>query len=216
MSTAVSVMIDFRDRWRDVRDQGSRSSCLACATTDAHEQCRLSAESFSAEFLFYHAGQQMPRQDVNDGLTFEAVAHALREDGQPLESEWPYQMVQPTPWMPPAVTNCWCGDTDDTGLGNIDQIVATVRRGQPIVLGIRLTADFFAPLQDPFVIQASGPGFGGHALLAVGVGEHATVGRVLLVRNSWGPRWGDQGHAWLAAEFLQDKLIGCRHVQPRN
>ena len=46
----------------------------------------------------------------------------------------------------------------------------------------------------------------GHAVLGVGTGVIDTT-RVMLVRNSWGPDWGLQGHAWVSEDYLVKTLI---------
>jgi hypothetical protein len=65
---------------------------------------------------------------------------------------------------------------------------------------------FFNP-QEPFVIPAHGPIRGLHAVGAVGAGVGPT-GALVLIRNSWGSGWGDQGHAWLDEAFLRRHLKG--------
>ena len=44
-----------------------------------------------------------------------------------------------------------------------------------------------------------------HAMLAVGSG-HADDGDYILVRNSWGQRWGLSGHGWLHDPYLTSQL----------
>jgi len=56
---------------------------------------------------------------------------------------------------------------------------------------------------------------GGHAMVAVGydddiscvnpISNYETEG-ALLVRNSWGERWGDEGYGWLPYEYVLKKL----------
>ena len=47
-----------------------------------------------------------------------------------------------------------------------------------------------------------------HAVIAVGHGTTETQ-RVILVRNSWGERWGANGHAWLSEAFLTSRLFAA-------
>lgn len=209
----VEIEVDLRDRWQRVRDQGARTSCLACAVTDAHSHSHGLAEELSVEFLFYQAGRRMPKGDVTAGLTFDSVDEALQKDGQPMETEWPYQAVTPAPWTPPTVTNRWYGALTDPAAAATD-IEAALRTEIPVVLGIRLTAEFLAPCPAPYILPARGVGFGGHAVLAVGLGSAQTKGTLILIRNSWGDRWGSQGHAWLPLNYLDDKLIGYRTLTP--
>lgn len=210
----IDTQIDLRTAWTGVRDQGVRNACLACAASDAHMHCQSLSRPLSAEFLFYHGGQRMPGQDARAGLTFEVIEDALQTEGQPDEEEWPYQDAQPSPWIPPVVTKRWYGGMPATSPGSVDQVVTTVRAGHPVVLGLRLTIEFVNLQKAPFVVPAVGKGYGGHAVLAVGVGHESRLGELILIRNSWGSTWGIGGHGWLPVPYLDDKLIGHRIVAP--
>ena len=210
---AIDVRVDMRNTFGAVRDQGHRSSCLACAASDAHAHSHKLNQPLSAEFLLFHAGQLMPRQNVAAGLTFHVVDKALQTEGQPLETEWPYAGTQPSPWTPPAVTQRWYG-TLPSSAANINVIINTVEAQVPVILGVRLTAEFLALKAAPYIIPAGGNGFGGHALLAIGLADHPSHGSLILVRNSWGTTWGQGGCAWLCTTYLNDKLIGYRSVSP--
>ena len=72
------------------------------------------------------------------------------------------------------------------------------------VLGISLPESFFRPTA-PWVISPVGPIRGLHAVAGVGVGRHRGH-RVILVRNSWGPTWGDGGYVWLDEAFITQHL----------
>jgi len=208
---AINIRADLRSAWSSVRDQGRRSSCLACATSDAHAHSR-NREALSAEFLFFHGAKRMPSKSFVQGLTFEAVDTALSTEGQPDETDWPYSKVQPNPWIPPAVSQRWYGRLNAT-TNDVSSITHKLESGRPVVLGVKLTPQFVGPLPAPYIVPAAGTGIGGHAVLAVGLGDHAAHGPLILFRNSWGSRWGDFGYAWLCAKYLEDKLIGYRVVQ---
>ncbi|MEZ5831674.1 MAG: C1 family peptidase [Dongiaceae bacterium] len=208
---SIRVGVDLRGACQSIRDQGDRATCLACATSDAHAMFHGCAP-LSAEFLFFHAIQMATVGNLTDGITFDEAAAALRRKGQPAEQEWPYSPKQPSPWVPPAVTKLWHGGL---GLGAADAatlIVHLLKDGQPAVLGVRMSAEFLSPAAPNFVIPAAGAGFGGHAVLVVGLGRASAGQQHLLIRNSWGNSWGDAGHAWLAVEYLNDKLIGFASV----
>ena len=211
----LKIRVDLREAWAAIRDQGARSACLACAASDAHAHAHERRRPLSAEFLFYHAGQLMPRRDVTAGLTLGSVDAALKRHGQPDEEEWPYSTVPPNPWTPPAVTHRWYGSLNAPS-ADVPTIVKTIESRQPVVLGVKLTAEFLGFTTAPFIVPAAGHGFGGHAVLGVGIADYAPLGELILIRNSWGPTWGDQGHAWLPTDYLHDKLIGYRTVAPGN
>jgi C1A family cysteine protease len=90
---------------------------------------------------------------------------------------------------------------------SIDQIEAAVRGGNAVCIGVAMSDKFFVPV-DGIVNDSVNyiPGMG-HAVLAVGIGVHqASKQTYFLIRNSWGPNWGINGHAWLSREYLSNYL----------
>lgn len=204
----MKIQIDLRPFWDYVRDQGARSSCLACAASDAHMVFHELDHSLSAEYLFYKSAEYMPNGNVSNGITFESLGFALELHGQPRETEWPYQSTEPRPWTPPAITKVWMAKSkakSGSCIKAVNQLIAT---GLPFVLVIRLTDGFINVGGPMYAIPSAGHGFGGHAVLAIGVGSDAVGDEHLLIRNSWGAGWGGEGHAWLPMKYLSDKLLG--------
>lgn len=206
----ILVEADVRGAWTGVRDQGARPTCVACAISDAHAQAHGLGHPLSAEFLYYSGSKRAPSLNAANGLTLGAADLALRKDGQPSELEWPYQAATPVPWAPPALTTLWYGGLDQC-VANVDAI-DSLRAGMPIVLGLRLVPGFNRVQRSPYIIDGSGPAIAGHCVLGVGLGALVGGGAIdlVLIRNSWGFRWGFGGHAWLPLNYLNDKLIGSR------
>lgn len=136
-----------------------------------------------------------------------ATVEALAYDGQPLEVAWPYTPTQAVPWKPPTLTSAPLRATMLQSKLAVPEIIQALDLGTPVVLGLVITDAFFRPDaagcipdRDPDVER------GGHAVLAVGHG-HDTAGRsAILIRNSWGPKWGVGGYAWLSSDYLARQL----------
>lgn len=209
----MNIELDLRHYWQYVRDQGARSSCFACAASDSHMRVQSLHHSLSAEYLFYNTAGYMPGGDVSNGVTFHAMQQALERHGQPDECEWPYQPVQPNPWVPPPVGNVWKAQllvNEGSDPAALNKASATTL---PFILVVKLTAEFINVAGPNYVIPASGLGFGGHALLVVGLG-YDSAGKIhFLIRNSWGAGWGQNGHAWLPVGYLEDKLLGSCDIR---
>jgi hypothetical protein len=70
----------------------------------------------------------------------------------------------------------------------------------PVTLATQVTADFDS-YKSGTLPAPSGPSRGSHYVAMLGFVEDADGLRFLL-RNSWGPSWGQQGDAWVSAAFV--------------
>lgn len=200
--------VDLRPYLLPVRDQGRRQSCLAFATSTAHEHHVGPGELLSVEYLFYHAVARMPGADPSTGTTMAAAAAALADNGQPMEAVWPYSLVQATPWAPPTVTTTLYKTAMTPAKLAFADIIAALDQSLPVILGLAITDAFWRP--DPAGrIPDLSPDVerGGHAVLAIGHGIWADGVSALLIRNSWGKGWGQGGHAWVSRSYVDRQLL---------
>nr|WP_279218200.1 C1 family peptidase [Rhodococcus erythropolis] len=190
-------------------DQGQRGTCLAIAITTSHGRERKA--DFSAEYLHwssgkYHSGRGDPR----------AAGAALQRDGQPPEHQWPYDanLNDADPSYVPRATlkgPFQFGRTDRI-LSSVDDMVLEIDGGGWPVIALRVT-DRFQRAEGGLVLPG-GRGSAGHAVLAVGVatvlgaaGELKQDDRLICIRNSWGDRWGVNGHALITEQALNECMI---------
>jgi hypothetical protein len=206
---SVSIIRDLRAGFGDVRDQGSRPTCLAFAASDTHAALFQPFQPFSVEYLYYHAVRRSFGQDLRKGITANAAADALLNDGQPYESQWPYQNTPAAALSigsPPDTFQVFRRNLPIDGK-SFDQICVLVEAGHPVLLCIRISESFYMPDLDGLVERkTSDPDTGNHAVIAVGHGKTAKE-NCLLLRNSWGPTWGIGGHAFVGKSYLESRLI---------
>lgn len=204
----ITPAIDLRPSLLPVRYQGRRPSCLAFASSTAHEHLALFAEHLCVEYLFFHAVARTPGQNPHAGTTMAAAAAALVDEGQPAESAWPYTSDQLTPWTPPAIASTLHKAIMTPGALDFAGVVAALDAGAPVVLGLVITDSFYRPDGTGRVpIRAPDTERGGHAVLAVGHGIDEGAGEpALLIRNSWGLGWGQGGYAWLPRAYVDRQL----------
>ena len=198
---SVTIRLDFRPLLGAVRDQGARPTCLAHASTTAHEHACGSKAALSPEYLHYFASAN---DSSAEGVDFPKVSRALLDPGQPAETDCPYHHNEPPPvWAPP--TNVLLYRRRSTSpKQSPDEVEVLLDAGHVPVLGISTTDAFYAPAP-PWVISPTGPVRGLHAVVAVGIGTTYTTRR-FLIRNSWGAAWADAGHAWLDDAFIVQHL----------
>ncbi|MEM8663436.1 MAG: C1 family peptidase, partial [Pseudomonadota bacterium] len=83
---------------------------------------------------------------------------------------------------------------------------ATVAAGFPVAVGCflpKIVYDFAGAtgvVPELTAAQWALPMVGGHAMLIVG---YDLIRQTVLVRNSWGPRWGDGGYATIPFSVLE-------------
>lgn len=209
----IAVTKDLRSAFGPVRNQGARPTCLAFAASDAHAALRTAWLPLSCEFAFYHA-QRRAGLPPTSGARLSAMLDALREDGQPQEGGWPYLASLPAliaTWVPPSSIDTVYGRNGQTQAPDLDQIIPWIDQNQAVMILTMLSLSFFLPGADAVINPALGEQpepARRHAIVACG---HGTVDgqRALLVRNSWGTRWGQDGYAWLTEAFLGPRLYGA-------
>ena len=191
------------------RDQGARPTCLAFAASDTHAALRSPWSPLSCEFAFYHAQRRAGRPPTG-GALLGPMLTALQEDGQPIEADWPYLASLPVKlddYGPPDGLTVY-RRSGGLQAGGIDEIVATLDSGAPLLVLMMLSDAFYMPNAEGIVIAPPGEGpdpFRRHAVIAVAYGSHGAE-RMILARNSWGAAWGLAGHAWLPESYLAPRL----------
>lgn len=194
----MNIEVDHRAMLGPIRDQGTRPTCLAHATTDAHEVARRASERLSVEYLHWYSARGV------GGASMIGTAHTLRKFGQPRDGDCPYFSTAPESSWTPDTPKQPCYRRASIGPPATAQAVWKFLDRGAVVLGISMPRSFLTPTA-PWVATQGTPVIGSHALLAVGKGEHEGK-PVLLVRNSWGASWGDEGHVWLTESFLAHHL----------
>lgn len=80
--------------------------------------------------------------------------------------------------------------------------------GFPVVFGFSVPSSLTAEAEIPYRGELDSIR-GGQAVVAVGYErDHLGRGEHLLIRNSWGSKWGENGNGWLPIAFLLNELSG--------
>lgn len=202
---SVSASTDLRSMFGAARHQRHRPTCLAFATSDAHAAVRGAWKPLSCEYLFHKAQARQGRLPTQGTFLGDTMA-ALREDGQPEEAGWPYSPTPPVDlktWEPPNAPGPLFRRNSEYAARTFTQICQLVDQKRPVILLCKLSACFYRPVGG-VVVPESGekpdPNIR-HAVVAAGHGV-ANGDRYLLVRNSWGQKWGEGGYGWLPESYV--------------
>jgi hypothetical protein len=214
-STQLPPRVDLRPYMTQIEDQGETNSCVANAVAGAYEYLMKrylgqSAYDVSRMFIYYNARTLEDDSRVEDEGSFICDAiEGLKQYGACSEESWPFdeESVNEEP-DEDAYEEASQFLIEDTAIVTADlqdwkQVLA---EGYPIIFGISLFNSFdkqrkpgLVPM--PSDKESSRESHGGHAMLCVGYSDHD---QVFIVRNSWGPKWGDKGYCYIPYRYLLD------------
>lgn len=209
--------VDLRPQCPPVYDQRPLQSCTANATAAAMEFERmkhgLKAFTPSRLFIYYNERKLLGTEHKDDGAPLREAIKALRSQGDCPEQHWPYEpkKVNDAPPHP-----CYQQATKYKDLvyerlaPDIPHMQACLASGSPFVLTFGVysgSESKQAAHTNTFPVPEAGEKFlGNHAVMAVGYDD---AHERLLMRNSWGPKWGMEGYFWLPYAYAKDpKLAG--------
>ena len=207
-ASGAPIVVDLRAQLAPVGDQGRRGTCVAFAVTAIHEHDRSAdgddPEDLAEEVLFWGAKQL--DGDTRAGTRFSSADGALRRWGQPAEELWPYddgRDHRAADYQPPAaaieVANCYLSALRPVAV-NRSAIEAELVAGRPVVIGIPVWDGLRRAHHQPLPPPDPGDVYPTrHAVVVAGFDRSRNA---VLIRNSWGPDWGDDGHLWVDAALL--------------
>jgi len=210
--------VDLRPHCPPVYDQRPLQSCTANATAAAIEFERMKhglTPRFTPSrlFIYYNERKLLGTQDKDAGAPLREAIKVLARHGDCPEHHWPYDVTKvnaepPQPCYREAVRY---EDMSYARLPqDLSQMKACLASGSPFVLAIGIYSGSESPeaaQTNTMPTPKAGESFlGNHAVMAAGYDE---AHERFLMRNSWGPKWGMQGHFWLPYAYAKDpKLAG--------
>lgn len=199
---------DLRSLFGTARNQGARPTCVAFAVSDAHAAARGPYEPLSVELLFFRASKRVAGWKRDEGVPLTTALAALRLDGQCVEEGWPYLNKLPadlSTWIPPATFPALHKRDSAPSAASVDSVITALDGGKPAVVTMLLGQRFYMPVDGLITEGVGDVDTAYHAVIAVGHGKLKSE-RVILVRNSWSPGWGKNGHAWITETYIKPRL----------
>ncbi len=207
--------VDLRPFMTAIENQAATNSCAANATAGAYEYLvkrHMGEEAYDVSrlFIYYNARAVDDPDNIQDeGSILQSVIDGLQQNGACSEETWPFseEQVNDQP-SDEAYEEARQFLIEDTELvpTDLDAWKTALAAGNPIIFGIKLFGSFdkqrkagLVPVPTPADVGRES--HGGHAMLCVG---YSDPDKVFIVRNSWGPEWGDKGYCYIPYSYMMD------------
>ena len=223
----VPEKVDLRSWCSPIEDQGELGSCTAQAGVGIVEyfEKRAFGRHMNASRLFlYKVTRNLLKWTGDTGAFLRTTMGALVLFGVPPEKYWPYQTAD-FEKEPPAFCYAYAQNyqaisyyrLDPSGTSKeelLKRIKTNLSGGLPSMFGFTVY-DSISQAEKNGRIPFPTPGeklLGGHAVVAVGYDDRmkiknsepggTTTTGALLLRNSWGKAWGEEGYGWLPYDYV--------------
>jgi C1A family cysteine protease len=213
--------VDWREYCGRVEDEAQcgTSTSHACVALIQQFERRSSGRLLHLSRLFvHHTARRMAHGPTLGGISLRMALKAISRCGIPPEKYVPYDHFS-LEHQPDAFAFSFqrgfrslrylrLDDRQSTGDEILMRLRSFLAAGFPIVLGFPLHSSIS---NEPEILFPTGPDavVGGQAVTAVGFDDKLRIrsGKgALLIRNSWGPTWGDDGYGWLPYTYVTERL----------
>lgn len=204
-----------------IEDQGELGSCTANAGVGLMEyyQRRVYGKHVNGSRIFlYKVTRNLLGWTGDQGAYLRSTMKAMALFGIPPESYWPYAIdrfdVEPSAFCYAfaqgyqAMKYYRLDPTGQNTTKTLANMKATLAMGQPAMFGFTVYSSIPGSGDGKGEIPFPKKGervLGGHAIVAVGYDDNKMIGKdvgALLIRNSWGTRWGNNGYGWLPYSYV--------------
>ncbi len=184
-----------------ILDQGSTSACAPHASTSGMEMCYLQSGRLLREFnpFFVYA---LVNNGRDAGSMLSDCMRAMMQYGICPKEDMPAGAMfqQQIPQQAYANAKRFLL-INAFRCQNFDEICSAISLGFVCPLGL-LVGSNFASVDSDGVCPLPNGGGGGHAVLGMGLKKNSKYGWLIKIKNSWGPRFGNQSYAFLRREAL--------------
>lgn len=207
----IPTKADLSKECPPVYDQGQLGSCTANAISVAIEFAQKKKLMPSSLFIYYNERTMEGTVNSDCGAQIRDGIKSVATQGAPLERFWPYEIDKfrdaPSPEAEAAAKS-------DLAIlyrrliQDLNTMKGCLASGNPFVFGFTVYESFEGAtvaktgvLQMPALKEKT---VGGHAVMAVGYDDNK---QTFLVRDSWGPKWGEKGYFTIPNAYLTSNRL---------
>jgi C1A family cysteine protease len=224
----MPVSVDFREWCSPIEDQGRIGSCTSHAGAgiiEYYEKKSFGRHIDASRLFLYKVTRNLMKMKGDTGACLRTTMGAMVLFGVPPEEYWPYKDVEKRfDEEPPAFCYAFAQNYQtikyfrhDPPGTKAEEILRRVKiylsKGHPAMFGFTV---YNSVEQGESTGRIPFPSpkeriEGGHAVVTVGYDDKMKIknkyGKVettgaLLIRNSWGKEWGEEGYGWLPYEYV--------------
>ncbi len=219
--------IDLKAWCSPIEDQETIGSCTAQAAVgllEYYEQKSFNKHIDASRLFLYKVTRNLMNITGDTGAFLRTTIGAMALFGVPPEKYWRYDVAdfdkEPTSFCYSLAQNYQAIryfrlDSPNTPNDQLlNQIKSFLSSGLPMMFGFTVFSSISQAISNggkiPFPSD-EGKARGGHAIVAIGYDDkieitnsdstEKTIG-ALLIRNSWGTAWGDNGYGWLPYKYI--------------
>jgi hypothetical protein len=197
-------IIDLRDKFMEIYDQGKIGSCSANALCSIFEYDAIHFKG-SRLFLYYNERLMINKTYEDSGAYLIDGINSLKKYGICEEKYWKYNIdnifMVPSKEAYENAKNNYLIDSLNIKK-NLNEIKKWLSRNEPIAIAIAIYSNFMEEGRNNGIInmpKETDIYLGGHAVILCG---YIDKEKRFILRNSWGDYWGDKGYFYLPYEYI--------------
>jgi len=207
----LPTKVDLRPLCSPIVNQGSIGSCTGNALSGALDYLDIQDGTYvPASRLFIYYNERVLEGTVTEdaGAEIRTGIKTLNKLGSCNESTWKYSKTNlfKKPTKKAYAEAQTRTISEYKSIRSFNSLLACLASGYPVAFGYMVYESFESAqvtktgiMPIPAITERA---VGGHAVLAVGYDQKT---KMVIVRNSWGTRWGDQGYFYMPFDFISNK-----------
>ncbi len=216
-TTSVPAKADLRKYFTPVKNQGNLGACSAFALVSIYEYILKKNHKkeidLSESFVYYNVRKITNEIGEDSGSSLYNVVVTMGTEGVCAEHYYPYT---DKPDMPMPSNEAYEDALQRKVVKalnvqrDLNHIKSAIAQGYPVAVSLKVF-DSFEPIGGfiarPSEIEIENGQSGNHAMVVCGYSDED---KIFIVRNSWGPKFGDQGYCYIPYSYFEDFLnVAC-------
>lgn len=205
----IKKKVDLRNKFPPVYEQGKIGSCSANALCSIFDYDTTEFQG-SRLFLYYNERERINEVNEDNGAFLKDGINSLEINGICEERLWEYKIEnlfkKPLAEIYEKAKENYLIEAYNIE-NNIDIIREWIDKNEPIAIAISIFTNFMSNMTKKTgklgMPNTNDKFMGGHAVVICGYDDEKEE---LIMRNSWGTYWGDNGYFYMPYEYL--KLCG--------